>query len=749
LARSRDHLGLLCDVGELAARLAGSSDIQSFLDQLVRMIARHLLSNVCSIYLYDEDAGELVLRATCGLAPDSVGRVRLKPEEGLTGKVFREQRAICEQHASLNPDFKGFNGINEELYESFMAVPVCKGMEKIGVLVAQREEKNSFAQDDVKALRAIASQVASAIENARMLISLGLGESARPAPVVEPPTRVRGDVASRGLACGPAAVLDPAGRKLSFTADYSGNYSLADFELALEKTENQLAALQEKAGERLPESASLIFDAHLMMLKDSAFVGGMRKRIENGESPPAAVLALGRHYIDLLSANPHAYIREKAHDVEDLLRRLLGNLTGAESELDVGGEGCVVIARDLYPSEMLKIALANVGAIVLVNGGVTSHVAILARSLRVPMVIADDASLLLVLEHAPVLVDAETGEVLINPPEEALRSFRERQAARETLDAVAEETERKSFTKDGTQVKLLANINLLSDLELASRVKAEGIGLYRSEFPFLIRDVMPSEEEQFVLYGKLLENRPEGTVTFRTLDLGSDKLLSYFDEVREENPALGLRSIRFSLKYPDAFRQQLRAILRAGCELPELRIMFPLVASLEDFRQAREILRQCIEELRVEETECHQSPLVGVMIEVPAAVALVDALADEADFLCIGTNDLIQYLLAVDRGNEKVAGYFLPHHPAVLRTLKRVAEAGLAHGREVSVCGEMAHEEKYLKFLLGAGIRTLSIDSQYRPALQKKISTLELAECQRTAELMLEQKTLAGVEELL
>jgi phosphotransferase system enzyme I (PtsP) len=312
------------------------------------------------------------------------------------------------------------------------------------------------------------------------------------------------------------------------------------------------------------------------------------------------------------------------------------------------------------------------------------------------------------------------------------------------LETTAGEVTETTATADGQRVRLLANVNLLSDLPLARQVKAEGIGLYRSEFPFLVRSTLPSEEEQLVIYSQLVRESPSPLVTFRTLDLGGDKLLAYYDSSGEENPQMGLRSIRFSFRHRDVFEQQLRAILRAA-EGIDLRIMFPMISSVEDFLKARDITRRCIEDLREEGVDCHRSPEIGMMVEVPSAVALIDVLAEEADFLCIGTNDLTQFLLAVDRTNEKVAEYYTSCHPAVLRALKRVTEVCIAAGKHVSVCGEMAHERDFLPFLLGIGIRSLSVDPQFLPEIQQSIAALSVEQCRLHAEAVLAERTVMGI----
>ena len=748
---SKDHLGLLCDVGELSALLSGSANIESFLREIVALVAKHLEANVCSIYLYDEDAEELVLRANVGLKPDSVGNVRLKVGEGLTGLALQQLRPIIENKASQNPHYKYFPDIDEEAFESFLAVPIQKGIERIGAVVVQRAEDHPFDDNDVMALRATASQLAGAIENAKLLMQVGEEhEDVNVPELLARLSMVKGEVGSEGFAVGTGVVVDKErDHRRLIAPHFDKDYTQYDFQQALARTGEQFHGLQSRLEDKLSEDASLIFSAQSMMLMDGKFTGEMASRIERGANPPQAVLDVAKQYIDMFGASPHAYIREKAHDVEDLAQRILRNIVGAGEDPISARENHIVLARDLFPSDILKLSCEGVAGIVLVSGGVTSHVSILARSLQVPLVIADEPELLAIPEETRVLLDAEMGHVYVDPSPDVLDKFAERERSRQEASRLASSMKPTTITRDGTRVRLMANINLLSELRLANDLKAEGVGLYRTEFPFLVRSSFPSEEEQLVVYEALMEEMAGKDVTVRTLDIGGDKVLAYYDNIHEENPVLGLRSIRFSLRHREIFQQQLRAILRAGAGHSKLRIMFPMISSVDEFLSVKAAVHDCIAMLEEEGLERNLAPAVGVMVEIPSAVEVIDDLAEAADFLCIGTNDLIQFMLAVDRTNEKVAAYYLPHHPAVLRALKRIADAGARHGKEVSICGEMAQEVRYVPFLVGIGIRTLSLDPRHLPRVQKAVQELSVDEAERHAEALLSQGSIEAVDELL
>ena len=740
-----DHLKLLCDIGELNWIISDRASTKAFLQRIVGIVATHMQADVCSIYLFDEGKCELVLKATKGLHPDSVERVRLKLGEGLVGLALQELQPVCEPVASTNPHFKFFPGILEERYESFLVVPILRETARIGALTVQRQKDYPFGDQDVLALRAVASQLANIIENARLLFSLQ--EASRGAEAGDDLGDLRlikGRIASEGFALAEAVVVDKErflGQVLSLDVDRT--YTADDFRRAVAVTDSQLRNVQRLVGEKLSEDASLIFASHLLMLRDRSFFGAITNLIEAGESPPAAVLKVAKHFIDLFSQTEDAYIREKAHDLKDLTLRLLGNLVAAGENESIW-HGRIVVARDVFPSDLLQMSSEGVAGLVFVGGGVTSHLSILARSLRIPLVIVDAPRLLSISEKTMVLLDGETGNVYVDPHPSVVSNFQAAHLARAAVQAEKESPPAITLTADGTRIRLLANINILADLKGARELQAEGIGLYRTELPFIVRSTFPSEEEQYVVYRKLVEGMPGRPITFRTLDIGGDKVPPYLHHPTEHNPFLGLRSLRFCLQNRRIFADQLRAILRAGAGA-QVSIMFPMVSSLEEFLEARDTLFSCRDELAQEGIPHIHSPRVGIMIEIPAVVDLIDDFAREADFFSIGTNDLIQYTLAVDRTNEKVANLYVSHHPSVLRSIKRVMDAARPGRTEVSVCGEMANEEKYLPFFIGIGVRILSLDPLYLPRVQRAIARIHLEGAARLAQEVLAQTRIEAI----
>jgi phosphotransferase system, enzyme I, PtsP len=749
-----EHFGLLADIGEISSLLSESPDLQGFFDRCVVMVSKHLHAEVCSIYLYDEKTQLLTLMATHGLSASAVGRIKLNIGEGLVGKALKELRPICVAHASNHPDFKYFPEAGEEPFDAFLGVPIHRGIEKIGMLVVQRHARDSFNNVEMLAMRALTSQLATAIETARTLLQMAAPAApAKIEPVIPHSFFVKGTSACPGHAYGKSIqfIRHPVERVLSLSREHESadTGGAAALDNAIAATLKQLNSLQEALGRKLPEVASLIFEAHIMMLKDRAFVGTMRERILNGDSALRAVAEVATKYIGIFEASTHDYIREKARDVEDLALRLITNLSGNEDRGDVDWRGRIVIARELLPSDILKITLAQVAGIILVAGGLTSHISILVRSLSIPMIIADDLKLTAIPDGDLVLIDADAGNAYVNPSGDVTVRFDERERLRSKAVSHGRLMHDETRMKDGSRVTLLANINLLSELDLALELKAEGIGLYRTEFPFLIRQSLPSEEEQYTVYTRLLTRMADRSVTIRTLDAGGDKMMAQLSDGVEPNPAIGLRSTRLMLKHREILEQQLRAILRAGGASRQLRIMFPMICSLDEFEQARSIVKDCIEALTAESGMAVNRPQIGMMVELPSVVELADAFAASADFFSIGTNDFIQYMLAVDRGNARVLKYYCPHHPAVLRGLKRVVDAALQRKIDCSVCGEMAHDVRYVPFFLGIGIRQLSVDPHFLPEMQQCIASWSAEEASAYAAALLKQNSVSETEKLL
>ena len=741
----KKNVDLVCDVAELISVFDKEQGEQDILQRVVSTVAWHMRAAVCSIYIYDEQDGVLVLRATKGLNPDAVGKVQLALGEGIVGRSVRDLRPICVGRASENEWNRFFPGIEEEKYEALLVVPILHRMRRVGALVVQDGVPNYFGRNDTKALRAIAAQLATLIENVQLLKEArNVKRSTKSA--FEKKTSdwmITGRSASPGVARGTALIIEGEQHESCLLPDPDMSpISVEDFAQVVRRTQDQINELQRQTSEDLADVAVLIFNAHLLILNDEEFSGRISRMIGEGVPAIKAVSEVVNEYVELFSKSKMPLIREKVLDVKDLGNRLIRNLLNKESDV-ADYQGQIVIAHELLPSDILKLSAENVAGFI-VSSGVTSHNAIICRSLHIPMVAISRQQAESISVGESLLMDASEGIIYLHPSEVIYEKYKNLDAAWSSLHH-AEEMDAESVTACGERVRILANINLLSDLEPAQTFKAEGVGLYRSEFPFIIRNDFPSEEEQFNIYRKLVEKMDGKPVTFRTLDIGGDKMLSYYENAPEENPFLGMRAIRFSLKNQDVFSQQLRAFLRAGKD-GKVRIMFPLIASVDDFLEAQKIVRSCMDELESEGIDFCRETQLGVMIELPAAVEVIDELAQVVDFFSIGSNDLVQYMLAVDRTNEQVSNLYLAHHPAVLRSLNRIATAARLHQKELSICGDLSTDPYLLRFLLGIGLRNFSIDMMNAPVVQKIIKQTKISDAEAMATELLRFGQIREVE---
>lgn len=589
--------------------------------------------------------------------------------------------------------------------------------------------------------------MAAVIENADLLMAVHRQKAPfAPLAAEAAPELIRGLPASEGVAQGRARLL-VSGRTGRFRVPESApeNLTMDDFDRALLESERQLKELQIDAGEMLTDVAQLIFNAHLLILADEEFTGDIRRQIEGGTSPLAALVAVINRYIDIFSASPNPRLQEKEHDLKDLGHRLLENLIGGgRAHVDYSGQ--IILADTLLPSDVLKLATEKAEGFIM-QGGVTAHIAIICRSLHKPMVMVGPELFARIRENCELLIDGSQGMVFIEPSSEILTEYERKRQTAAKVEA-APSVKKETRTADGARIQLFANINLLSDLELASRFSAEGVGLYRSEFPFLIRDTFPMEEEQYQVYLRIVEAMGDREVTFRALDIGGDKLLSYQGGLEEDNPFLGLRGIRFLLQNKDIFSEQLCAMLRAGAG-GNTRIMFPLISSVDEFVETRELVQECMKVLAGRGVAYNRETKLGIMVELPSAVSQAEDFAREVDFMSIGTNDLIQYMLAVDRTNAMVSRLYLSYHPAILRAIEHVATVGRKHQTDVSICGDIARDPKMIPFLLGAGITKLSIAPRRIPDIQRAVEALRMEEAVCTARTMLGFSRISEVEAFL
>ncbi|MBP2114864.1 phosphoenolpyruvate--protein phosphotransferase [Paenibacillus silagei] len=500
-----------------------------------------------------------------------------------------------------------------------------------------------------------------------------------------------------------------------------------------------------------PEESS-IFDAHLAILDDPVFMSEIRGIIERQyKAAEVAVKEAIDHFVAMFDLLDDEYMKERAVDIKDVGNRLLKHLLGApEVTLPSDTQPYILVAKELSPSQLAHLNPAYVLGIVTMMGGKTSHSSIMARALGIPLVAGLENKILTPIQTGDVLVlDGETGAVMIHPDESTLLDFNTRRAKqqrkREQLELLATV---EAVTKDGVSLRLAGNISSVKELNMALKYGAEGVGLFRTEFLYMDRSTFPTEDEQFEVYKLVAEKVGKETVVIRTLDIGGDKHLDYFQLPEEQNPFLGYRAIRISLDRKDMFKTQITAILRAS-HYGNVRMMFPMISSVEEVQAAKAVLNEVKSELDSRGVPYNRDMKVGIMIEVPAAVMIADLLAEEVDFFSIGTNDLVQYVLAVDRMNEQIAHMYHPYHPGVLRMIRMTVDAARSVGIDVSVCGEMAADERSLPLWLELGIHVLSMSPQALLKVKHRTLNTLASEAREIAKVCFRNRTSSETEEQL
>jgi len=553
---------------------------------------------------------------------------------------------------------------------------------------------------------------------------------------------LRGIPVSQGVSQGRVVVLNrsrivPAKAGIE-TDDQAGEE--ARLQTALAETRKQLTAVQERLRDEFGAKESQIFDAHLLVLEDPALMEEVGRQVrDEHHTPEYAFYTASEKYAEALSAVDDSYLSERAADIRDVTQRVLGNLMGQPQQAGVSDltEPCIVVANDLTPSDTAQLDPAKVLGFVTEVGSRTSHTAILARSLQIPAVLGLGEAIEELKPGQTVLLDGFNGFVIISPSEQTLFEYGqlvERQSSiEESLDEIRTEPAK---TLDGQTITLSANIERARDVEAVRKSGATGVGLFRTEFLFINRSDLPNEEEQFQSYKKVTESLAPEPVIIRTLDLGGDKLLSHVNVAAEMNPFLGWRAIRLCLEEKDLFRTQLRAILRASA-FGDLKIMYPMVSGMDELDAANVLLEECRDQLRAEGVKFAENLEIGVMIETPSAAMIADNLARRVQFFSIGTNDLIQYSLAVDRLNEKIAHLYEPTHPGILRLIKATVDAGQAQKIWTGVCGEMAGELAMVPLLIGLGVAELSVVPSLVPRVKMLIRSIEMAKAKELAEFAL------------
>lgn len=724
----REMLRLLRDV------MAGSGTPQERLDSIVKTIAGAMSAEVCSIYV--RRAGNVLeLCATEGLNPEALYRTRMKFGEGLVGHIAETGRPVALAEAQTHPKFAYFPETGEEIYHSLMGVPIRRSERVHGVLVIQHTAVRQYTEEEVESVETLAMVLAEMISGGEIP-----GSAANRGDGT--PVRIGGTRINGGLAIGRARLHRPRIVIHRVVAEDPED-ERRRLDAALSTMHDSLDRLLDSDAMAAAGEHREVLETYRIIASDAGWIGRIREAIVGGLTAEAALQRVRDDTRARMAGVTDPYIRERLADFEDVALRLMQHLSpDSTPDDDAEPEGdWILIARSLGPAEILDYDPSRLRGLALEEGSATAHVAIVARALDIP-VVGRLTNLLGEVEPGdPLIVDGDHAQVFVRPGEDARTTFRASMAVRaEQRARYAALRDRPAVSVDGTRISLLMNAGLLVDVTQMAAAGAEGIGLYRTEIPFLVRREYPDVEAQTLLYRRVLvaaEGRP---VTFRTLDAGGDKRLPSFEHEPEENPALGWRALRIGLDRPSLLRQQMRALIRAADGGP-LRVMVPMVTTVEEFRTARSLLDLELQRARDRSVALPATVAVGAMVEVPALVLAIEDLAREADFLSVGSNDLHQFLYAADRGGERVANRYDTLDPIFLRVLQRIALAGEAAGIPVTVCGEMAGRPLEALALAALGYRALSMSASSVGAVKEAILTANISELRSYLDYLIKLST--------
>ncbi len=702
---------MLKTLRRIVQEVNAAKDLSEALDIVVRSVNEAMGTEACGIFLIDEQHGENTLVATQGLNVDLVGKVRLKLGEGLIGLIGERAEPINLENASEHPNYYHFPGLGEDRLKAFLGVPIIHQRQVLGELVVYQHESRCFDEAEEAFLITLSAQLAGTIAHAVFTGAIQEFNKIHGASTQE--IALGGIAGSPGVAIGKAVVVYPMADLAAVPERKAENMDdeVALFQSALRVTREGIRRLGENmTAIGLPVEERALFDVYLQILDSASLVEEIITEIKSGQWAQGALKLVIERHILRFEAMDDPYLQERAADLKDLGERVLFHLQSRESNVRHFPEQTILVGEEVTPAALAEVPEGRLAGVVSVRGSGNSHVAILARAIGVPTVMGVHGVRVAQLEGEEMIVDGYYGQVYRSPSAALRHEFSIlMKEEREFDDSLEVLKDLPTETLDGHRLSLFVNTGLAPDVGRALCVGAEGVGLYRTEVPFMIRDRFPSEEEQRIIYRQLLQAFAPRPVIMRTLDVGGDKALPYFP-VEEDNPFLGWRGIRVTLDHPEIFLVQIRAMLQASADLDNLQIMLPMITGVSEVEEAIRLLKQAYEEL-VSEGWAVRMPTLGVMVEVPSAVYQAQVLAKRVDFLSVGSNDLTQYLLAVDRNNSRVAGLYDSLHPAVLRALMQVVAGGHREGKSVSICGEMAGDPAAAILLLAIGFDTLSMNA--------------------------------------
>lgn len=734
---------------KIVQEVDSAAHLQSALDVLVTSVREAMDTQVCSVYLLDDKANRYVLMATEGLNHDAIGTVSLGLSEGLVGLCGQREEPINLDDAAAHPRYRYLPETGEERYNSFMGVPIMHRRKVLGVLVVQQNEKRRFDESEEAFLVTLSAQLSGVVAHAKAVGQFDMLRAPRAANASRMFSGVPG---ATGIAMGRAVVMYPPA-DIDSVPDRAVDdieEELALLDGALEAVREDVRNLNEKMASSLMPEERALFDVYLRMLDDNALGGEIMERVRAGNWAQGALRQVIEEHMQAFASMDDPYLRERMADVKDLGLRILAHLQKQDDvALREFAEHSILVGEEISTALLVETPLEKVAGIVTVTGAANSHMAIVARALGIPTVVGVSELPVTTLDDTELIVDAYQGRVYVHPSRQLRKRYKDIiKEERQLVAGLDAYRDLPSETPDGHRLALYVNTGLMADVARARERGAEGVGLYRSEIPFMLRERFPGEEEQRVIYRQQIEAFAPRPVTMRTLDIGGDKDLPYFP-VKEDNPALGWRGIRITLDHPEIFMVQVRAMLKANIGLNNLQIMLPMVSSVFEVEEALHILHRAVMEVQDEEGVPIPTPRVGIMVEVPATVFQIADYAALVDFVSVGSNDLTQYLLAVDRNNSRVAELYTPYHPSVLRALQMIVNEVHRLRKPVGICGEMAGDPGTAVLLLAMGFDSLSMSASNLLKIKKVVRTVPYARARELLEQVLQVDNGAVIRSLV
>jgi len=701
---------MLSMLRSIVQEVNNASGLEDALGIIVDRVRQAMKTEACSIYLLDTEVNRYVLMASEGLNKDSIGRVSLGYSEGLVGLVGVREEPINLENAQEHERYRYFPETGEERYRSFLGVPIIHHKQVLGVLVVQQADNcRRFDEGEEAFLVTVSAQLAGVIAHSEATQFM---EGMSPSGQTTKDITIKGVAGAPGVAIGTSFVIFPMADLDAVPDRKTENIEqdIALFEEAIEAVRKDIQEVGDRLSTRLRPEEQALFDVYLGMLDDNALAGEVRAQITKGKCAQTALRDIIGDYARHFEMMNDAYLSERAIDIKDLGRRILSHLQkDGQIEHDFPDD-TILVSDELTPSMLGEVPTEKLLGLVSIKGSGNSHVAILARAMGIPTIMGLVDLPLNQVDSMELILDGYSGELFVNPSEDLKKYYLQIVEEEKQLDAGLEKLKTLPCeTKDGHRICAWVNTGLMTDVVRSLNQGAEGVGLYRTEVPFMINERFPSEQEQIDCYREQLEAFAPNYVTMRTLDIGGDKSLPYFP-ITEENPFLGWRGIRVTLDHPEIFLVQMRAMLKASVGLDNLRIMLPMISNVNEVEEALHLIYREYHEICAEGFDVAM-PQIGVMIEVPGAVYQVRELAERVDFLSVGSNDLTQYLLAVDRNNPRVASLYHSFHPAVLQALHKIAKDASEMSVQLSICGEMAGDPAGAVLLLAMGYDALSMNA--------------------------------------